>query len=204
LFTHQLSHLWIDLRDLRDAFMREHNSDYFENSRQATYLQQEYAVKNPRQFAGYDEHCWGFSAGDGPGWTKRTVGGVEREFFGYYSRGVPFGPDDGTVAPWAVVASLPFAPEIVIPTICHLSGMNLGGQDRQYGFKPSFNQSFPVEKSSTGWWVTPYYFGVDQGPVALMIENHRSGLIWNLMHRCPYVVAGLRKAGFKGGWLETA
>ncbi len=201
LFTHQLSHLWIDFRDIRDAFMRERNSDYFQNSREATYLQQEYAVKNPRQFAGYDEHCWGFSASDGPGWTKRTVGKVAREFFGYIARGAPDGPDDGTVAPWAVVASLPFAPEIVIPTVCHLSGMNLGGQDRQYGFRPSFNQSFAVEKSATGWWVTPYYFGIDQGPVALMIENYRSGLIWNLMRRCPYVVAGLRKAGFKGGWL---
>ncbi len=201
LFTHQLSHLWIDFRDIRDAYMRERNSDYFQNSRQATYVQQEYAVKNPRQFAGYDEHCWGFSAGDGPGWTKRTVDAVEREYYGYYARGAPYGPDDGTIAPWTVVASLPFAPEIVIPTVCHLSGLNLGGQDRQYGFKPSFNQSFPVETSPTGWWVTPYYFGIDQGPVALMIENHRSGLIWNLMRRCPYVVAGLRKAGFTGGWL---
>jgi hypothetical protein len=201
LFTHQLSQLWIDFRDIRDAYMRERDSDYFKNSREATYVQQEYAVKNPSQFAGYGEHCWGFSAGDGPGWKKRVVNGVERTFFGYIARGVPFGPDDGTVAPWAVVASLPFAPDIVIPTVCHLSGMKLGGQDWQYGFKPSFNESFPVEESPTGWWVTPCYFGIDQGPVALMIENYRSGLIWNLMRRCPYSVAGLRKAGFKGGWL---
>ena len=80
LFTHQLPHLWIDFRGIRDAFMREHNSDYFDNSRQATYVQQMYAVKNPMQFAGYNEHCWGFTAGDGPGWTTRKVGGSRGGF----------------------------------------------------------------------------------------------------------------------------
>ncbi len=201
LFTHQMSHLWIDFRGIRDAFMRDHSSDYFENSRQATFVQQAYAVHNPMQFLGYGEHCWGFTACDGPGWVKRVVGGVERQFFDYNARGAPFGPDDGTVAPWVVVASLPFAPEIVVPTVCHLSGLKLGGQDRRYGFKPSFNQTFHVEDSPTGWWVTPYYFGIDQGPVALMIENYRSGLVWDVMRRCPYIVAGLQRAGFTGGWL---
>ena len=102
LFTHQLSHLWIDFRGIRDAFMRDRGSDYFENSRQATFVQQAYAVHNPMQFVGYGEHCWGFTACDGPGWVKRVVGGVERQFFDYIARGAPFGPDDGTVAPWVV------------------------------------------------------------------------------------------------------
>jgi hypothetical protein len=200
LFTHQLSHLWIDFRGLRDAFMRDHGSDYFENSRQATFVQQEYAVRNPLGFAGYGEHCWGFTACDGPGWVKRVVNGVEREFFDYYARGAPFGPDDGTVAPWVVVASLPFAPEIVIPAVRHLAGLNLG-MTRPYGFKPSFNQSFAVPDSPTGWWITPYHFGIDQGPVVLAVENYRTGLIWEVMRRCPYIVTGLRRAGFTGGWL---
>jgi hypothetical protein len=201
LFTHQLSHLWIDFRGLRDAFMRDHQSDYFENSRQATFVQQAYAMHNPLQFAGYGEHCWGFTACDGPGWIKRVVDGVEREFFDYMARGAPFGPDDGTVAPWVVVASLPFAPEIVVPASRHFARLNLGGEIKRYGFKPSFNQTFRVEDSPTGWWVTPYYFGIDQGPVILMIENYRSGLIWDIMRRCPAVVTGLRRAGFTGGWL---
>jgi hypothetical protein len=81
LFTHQLSHLWIDFRGLRDAFMRDRGSDYFENSRQATYVQQTYAIHNPMQFEGYGEHCWGFTACDGLGWVKRVVDGVERQFF---------------------------------------------------------------------------------------------------------------------------
>jgi Uncharacterized protein conserved in bacteria len=70
LFTHQLSHMWIDFRGIRDEFMRTHGSDYFENSRQATFVQQEYAIRNPGNFVGYGEHCWGFTASDGPGWGK--------------------------------------------------------------------------------------------------------------------------------------
>jgi hypothetical protein len=201
LFTHQLSHLWIDFRGIRDGFVRDRGSDYFKNSRQATFVQQEHAVRNPMQFVGYGKNCWGFTACDGPGWVKGTVGGVERQFFGYAARGAPFGPDDGTVAPWVVIASLPFAPEVVVPTVCRCAGLELDGQDRRYGFKRSFNQTFRIDDSPTGWWVTPYDFGIDQGPVALMIENYRSGLLWNVMRRCPYIVDGLRRAGFKGGWL---
>jgi hypothetical protein len=201
LFTHQLSHLWIDFRGLRDAFMRERGCDYFENSRRATFVQQAYAVHNPLQFAGYGTNCWGFTACDGPGWVKRVVNGTERQFFDYIARGAPFGPDDGTVAPWVVVASLPFAPEIVIPTVRSLASVKLGGHHRPYGFRCAFNQTFHVDDSTSAWWVTPYQFGIDQGPVVLMIENYRTGLIWNTMRRCPYVVAGLRRAGFTGGWL---
>jgi hypothetical protein len=58
-----------------------------------------------------------------------------------------------------------------------------------------------VPESETGWWVTPYHFGIDQGPIVLMIENYRTGLIWNITRRSPYIKAGLRRAGFQGGWL---
>lgn len=75
------------------------------------------------------------------------------------------------------------------------------GMTGKYGFKPSFNQSFVVPDSSTGWWITPYHFGIDQGPIVLMIENYRTGLLWNIMRRCPAVVTGLSRAGFSGGWL---
>ncbi len=199
LFTHQFSHIWIDFRAIQDAFMRDHGSDYFLNSRQATYVQQAYAMDNPMQWAGYGEHCWGFTACDGPGWMKKCIAGVERDFFDYNARGAPLGPDDGTVAPWVVVASLPFAPEIVTPTVRHFAAMDLGPTHR-HGFRPSFNRTF-VTDTAPGFWVSPYHFGIDQGPIALMIENHRSGLIWNLMRRCPPIVTGLRRAGFTGGWL---
>jgi hypothetical protein len=200
LFTHQLSHLFIDFRGLHDAFMRDHGSDYFENSRQATYVHQEYAIRNPLEFAGYGPNCWGITATDGPGWERRTLNGVERQFYDYYARGAPYGPDDGTIAPWVAIASLPFAPEIVRPTIRGFAELNLG-LTKRYGFKPSFNETYTMAESVTGWWVTPYHFGIDQGPVVLMIENYRSGLVWNIMRRSPYVGAGLRRAGFQGGWL---
>lgn len=199
LFTHQLSHLWIDFRGIQDAFMRAHGLDYFENSRRATYVQQQYAIRNPLEFEGYGEFCWGLTASDGPGWTVRMLNGIERRFFDYLARGAPYGPDDGTIAPWAVVASLPFVPEIVLPTILHFDQMDLG-MLRPYGFKATFNQTFAVEGSQRGWR-SPWHFGIDQGPIVLMIENYRSGLLWSLMRRCPYVVTGLRRAGFTNGWL---
>ena len=67
LFMHQLSHVWIDFRGIQDDFMRRHGIDYFENSRRATYVQQQYAIRNPRGFAGYGEYDWGITASNGPG-----------------------------------------------------------------------------------------------------------------------------------------
>jgi hypothetical protein len=199
LFTHQLSHLWIDFRGIRDPFMKERGIDYFENSRRATYVQQQYAIRNPLEFEGYGQNCWGITASDGPGWVTRKLKGIERQFYNYIARGVPYGPDDGTIAPWAVIASLPFAPEIVLPTIRHCESLDLGMRDR-YGFKATFNQTFRMD-GGKGYWVSPYHFGIDQGPVALSIDNYRTGFLWDLMRRCPAIVTGLRRAGFVGGWL---
>ncbi len=199
LFTHQLSHLFIDFRGIRDAFMRTKGIDYFENSRRATYVQQRYAISNPLQFQMYGEFCWGFTACDGPGWLTRTIDGVKRNFYDYVARGAPFGPDDGTIAPWVAVASLPFAPEIVLPTIEQFHALDLGTMD-SYGFKASFNPTFEVEGSRCGW-VSPHYFGIDQGPLVLMIENYRTGLLWSITKRCPFITEGLRRAGFSDGWL---
>jgi hypothetical protein len=199
LFTHQLSHLWIDFRGIQDEFMRVRGLDYFENSRRASYVQQQYAIRNPLEFEGYGKYCWGLTASDGPGWTVRMVKGIERRFFDYLARGAPYGPDDGTLAPWAVAASLPFAPEIVLPTLKQLDRMDLG-MLRPYGFKATFNRTFSVGEDGGGW-VSPWHFGIDQGPIVLMIENYRSGLLWEVMRRCPYVATGLRRAGFTHGWL---
>jgi hypothetical protein len=201
LFVHQFSHLWVDFRGIRDAFMRSREIDYFENSRRATFVQQRYAARNPRRFKGYGESCWGITASEGPGPAKRRVGGVMRSFFDYRARGAPYGPDDGTLAPWAAIASLPFAPEIVVPTIRHLQQVHADTMSA-YGFLGSFNPTFPARKGRG--WIAPLYLGLNEGPVVLMIENHRTGLIWRLTKRCPYLVSGLRRAGFRGGWLGEA
>ena len=183
--------------------MREKGIDYFENSRRATLVQQQYAMRNPGGWKHYGEYCWGITASDGPGPVSILVEGVKRKFFDYVGRGVPFCPDDGTIAPWAVAASLPFAPEIVLPTLRHLTELHLREKNR-YGFKATFNPTFPVKDGEPCGWVSQWHFGLNQGPIVLMIENYRNGFLWQLMRRCPYVIQGLRRAGFTNGWLAGA
>jgi hypothetical protein len=97
--------MWIDFRGIQDEFMREKGIDYFENSRRATYAQQQYAIRNPLDYKGYNDRCWGITASDGPGPTCVKIEGVERHFFDYTARGIPYGPDDGTIAPRDRLAS---------------------------------------------------------------------------------------------------
>ncbi|MEP7345795.1 MAG: glucoamylase family protein [Gemmatimonadaceae bacterium] len=201
LFTHQLSHVWIDFRGIKDPFMRARGIDYFENSRRATYVQQQHGIRNPGGFAHYSDLCWGITASDGPGDISRLIDGVQRHFLDYYARAVPDGPDDGTIAPWGVVASLPFAPEIVLTTVEDFIRHKRAG-DHRYGFKATFNPTFPDPEGRPNGWVSPYHFGINVGPIVTMIENYQSGLVWQLMRECPHVVRGLRAAGFTGGWLS--
>jgi hypothetical protein len=203
LFIHQMSHLWLDFRGIRDDFNRKTGIDYFENSRRATYVQRQYGIENPRGFAHYHRYGWGLTASDGPGPAVLEVNGIRREFYDYIARGAPFGPDDGTISPWAVVASLPFAPEIVIETVRHaIERLNLKGRS-PYGFDASFNSTFPGTNRNRHGWVSPWIFGLNQGPIILMIENYQSELIWKSIQKCRYIVEGLRRAGFRGGWLES-
>jgi hypothetical protein len=201
LFIHQLSHVWVDFRSIQDEYMRGKGIDYFENSRRATYVQRRYAIHNPGQFDAYGENCWGITASDGPGPATRLIKGKKRHFFSYLARGVPDGPDDGTIAPWAVVASLPFAPEIVQPVLRWFDDLSLRVPDT-YGYKATFNPTFLGEAADAPGWVSPWHLGLNQGPIVLMIENYRSDLLWRLLRQCPYLVRGLRRAGFAGGWLE--
>ena len=203
LFMHQLSHVWIDFRGIQDAFMRQHAIDYFENSRRATYVNQEYSIRNPKGFRDYGRYAWGITASNGPGPLTRRVRGVTRRFLRYAARGVPYGPDDGTLAPWAVVASLPFAPEMVLPTLEHCSRA-YPKMENEYGLVCSFNPTFPSGRAGRSGWISKDHFALDQGPVVLMIENYRSGLIWRLMRNCSYIVEGLRRADFMGGWLTAS
>jgi hypothetical protein len=130
------------------------------------------------------------------------INGEKRRFFGYVARGAPEGPDDGSLAPWAVAASLPFAPEIVAPALRYFETLKLR-EGNPYGFKATFNATIGERSHPPQLWVSPFHFGINQGPIVLMIENFRSGLIWSLMRQCPYIVVGLDRAGFTGGWLGT-
>jgi hypothetical protein len=200
LFIHQYSHMWIDFRGIQDAFMRDHDLDYFENSRRATLIQQQYAIANPLQFEGYGQHFWGLTASDGPAWTTKKINGIERTFYDYLARGAPFGPDDGTIAPWAVMASLPFAPDTVQATLENIQ-RNYPEMLDKYCFKCSFNPTFTAEDPAIPSWTSEFHFGINLGPIVTMVENHLTGLPWDLMRQCPYITSGLRKAGFQNGWL---
>ncbi len=200
LFIHQYSHCWLDLRGIQDAFMRDKGIDYFENSRRATYAQRAYAIRNPLEFAGYGTNFWGLTASDGPGWTTRRIEGIDRTFFDYIARGTPYGPDDGTIAPWAVAASLPFASEIVLPAIRHLQDAYPQASGN-YCFRCSINPTYSSESEAGLPWTSDYHFGINLGPVVMMCENFRSGLPWQLMRTCPAINTGLRRAGFSNGWL---
>jgi hypothetical protein len=198
LFIHHLSHMWIDFRGIQDEYMRGKAINYFENSRRAVYVQQQYAMRNPKKYDGYGRFSWGITASDGPGPAVQRVNGKKVKFHAYLARGVPHGPDDGTLSPWAVAASLPFAPEVVLPTLRRINE-DYPDITSKYGFKCSYNPTFRAGKRKG--WVSQGYYGLDQGPIVMMIENYRSGMIWRLMRRCPYIVNGLRLAGFSGGWL---
>ena len=183
LFVHQTAHCWIDFRGIADGYMRARGSDYFENSRRATYVHRTYAMRNPRGFSGYGENCWGFSASTGP---------ASGRFHGYRARGAPFGPDDGTIAPWVIAASLPFTPELVLPALSHLEPLTL----TEHGVGACFNHTY------SGAWVARDSYAIDHGPAVLMLENYRSGLLWRLMRQSPHIKRGLERAGFTGGWLD--
>ena len=189
LFGHQFSQAFLDLRGLVDAYMEKKGIDYFENSRRATYVQRQYAIDNPHGWVGYDALCWGVTACDGPPSSLNFDG---KKFLGYAGRGTS-GPknnyfDDGTIAPYGPLCSLPFAPEIVLPTIKSMvekHGERLWGK---YGLPDSFNL--------TAKWFDDDFLGLDQGPLLIMVENFRTGLIWNYVMKDPVIQTGLRRLGF--------
>jgi hypothetical protein len=211
MFGHQYTHIWIDLRGIKDEFMWPQGMDYFENSRRAVLAQRAYAIRNPLDWKGYGPNIWGLTASDGPGDYELYYLGQKRRFHSYAARGIglDYVVDDGTIAPTAVLGSLPFAPEVVIPAVQTMHkryGRHIYGK---YGFVDAFNPSFDYDvplrhgRRVRGiGWVDTEYLGIDQGPIISMIENHRSELIWSVMKRNEYVRRGLKRAGFEGGWLE--
>lgn len=202
LFGHQYSHSWIDFRGIKDSYMREKGIDYFENSRRATITHQAYAKENPKKLNGYSEYIWGFTASDGPADEERSIDGVRRHFFTYGARGVSadWVNDDGTIAPTAVGGSIAFAPEICVPALKTMRN-RVPALWTNYGFLDAFNLTYITDKTPNGW-VDRDYLGIDQGPIVIMVENLRSELVWNVMKKNLYIVTGLKRAGFTGGWLE--
>ncbi len=214
LFGHQYSHVWIDFRGIQDDYMRA----------QGDRLLREHAPRGLRA-AGLRDRQPGAAgratartSGASPPATGRptstlTYNGSPRRFYTYAGRGAgaTFTIDDGTIAPTAAASSLPFAPEIAIPAVRAMYERYGDDLWSTYGFLDAFNPTFTFDVTpamgrivpGVGWFDTDY-LGLDQGPIVAMIENYRSGFVWSLMRKNPYVVAGLRRAGFTGGWLDHA
>lgn len=205
LFGHQFSHCWIDFWGIADGYMRGKGIDYFENSRRATYSQQAYGAKNPDGYRGYSKDVWGITPCDGPGDTAFVVDGRERKFISYAGRGVSFdwSLDDGTLAPTGPGGSVAFAPEICIPALKAMRAEYSSHLWSEYGFFDAFNPTFVTPATGPEGWFDHDYLGIDQGPIAIMIENLRDGFVWIVMRKNPYIMEGLRRAGFSGGWLKA-
>ncbi|HUH73005.1 MAG TPA: glucoamylase family protein [Chitinophagales bacterium] len=204
LFIHQMSQIWLDFKGIHDSFNQKIGIDYFENSGRATQIQQLYAIDNPLNYPHYGKNGWGFTASEGPGPATRVVDGVKRKFYDYIARGAPYGPDDGTISPWAVVTSLPFLPKEILSTMNHAIGqLEDYDEHHEYGFDASFNLSFRDKKDKSKSWISEWQFGLNQGPIILMIENYKTGLIWDIIKNSPHIIDGLQKAGFTGGWLDS-
>ena len=167
LFLAHYSFLGLDPRGLADD-----HADYGEQVRAHALVNRAHCIANPGGFAGYGPNCWGLTASDS------TVG---------YSAHSPTN-DIGVVTPTAAVASMPFVPEEAMAALRHFvddRGETLWGP---FGLADAFTPD--------GAWVAPGTLAIDQGPIVVMLENHRSGLIWDLFMSVPEVQTGLFKLGF--------
>jgi hypothetical protein len=204
LFGHQYSHIYIDFKGIKDPYMQNKGIDYAENTRRATLANQAYCIRNPNQFVGYSALEWGLTACDGPAYDKRVWMGKEINFQEYRARGAAATNivDDGTIAPTAAGGSLPYAPEICLPTLEFLWNTYHEKLVGEFGFKDAFNRTYTFNENHQEGWFDKDYLGIDQGPILLQMENFQTGLIWKVMKKNPYIKKGLIKAGFSGGWLK--
>jgi hypothetical protein len=175
LYAHIYSHCWIDFRHIADAYMNNHSTTYFENSRRAALAQLAYCIADPMSEVGYSSNVWGLSASDGPN--------------GYAVHGIPpTGFDDGTIAPMAAGGGMAFTPEYSGPTLSYFYSHFRPHLWTAYGFHDAFN----LGKQ----WYDVDELGIDQGPIVIMIENYRTQCPWQLFMQNQEVQTGLQRAGF--------
>lgn len=167
MFFSHFSFMGLDPRHLKDRY-----ANYWEQMRAHALINYEHCVRNPNKHQGYGPNCWGLTASDGNE--------------GYAA----FQPiwDKGVIAPTAAIASMPYVPEQSLRALHHFYGMGTRLW-RQYGFVDAFNKEAD--------WFGDDYLAIDQGPIVVMIENYRTGLLWRLFMSCPEVQSGLRALDFE-------
>jgi hypothetical protein len=167
LFFAHYSFLGLDPRNLEDQY-----ANYWIQNRNHALIHQQYAIDNPKNYVGYGAAAWGLTASDS---------------HNGYSAHSPTN-DLGVITPTAALSSLPYTPELSLEAMkyfYYIMGDKLWGE---YGFFDAYN--------ATEDWYANSYLAIDQGPIVIMIENHRTGLLWDLFMENPEVIAGLEKLGF--------
>jgi hypothetical protein len=175
LFFSHYSFCGLDPRGLKDRY-----ADYWAQNVNHVRINYEHCVANPGKFKGYGARCWGLTASDDPDG---------------YSAHAPDN-DNGTVSPTAALSSLPYAPQEVMRALRYFLSEQGGRIWGQYGFVDAF-----CEQRN---WFANTFLAIDQGPIVVMIENQRSGLLWKLFMSVQEVQAGLRRLDFSSPWLERA
>jgi hypothetical protein len=153
--------------------LKDRYADYWEQNTNHTLINYEHCVRNPNHFKGYSDSCWGLTASD-------TYNG--------YSAHAPDN-DNGTISPTAALSAFPYTPDKSMKALRHFY-YGLGDKIwSEYGFVDAFNE--------TQNWVAKSHLAIDQGPIIVMIENYRTGLLWKLFMSCPEITGGLNKLGVK-------
>jgi hypothetical protein len=168
LFWSHYSFLGLDPHNLKDRY-----ADYWRHNVNHTLINRQYCIENPKKFKGYGENCWGLTA-------SYSVNG--------YAAHSP-NEDLGVISPTAALSSFPYTPDESMKVVRHLYE-DLGDKVfGEYGFYDAFSEHHN--------WYLPRYLAIDQGPAVVMIENHRSGLLWKLFMSCPEVQVAKKKLGFE-------
>jgi hypothetical protein len=175
LFWSHYSYLGLDPRGLKDRY-----ADYWEHNKNHTLIDYEWCVENPKKYKGYGADSWGLTA--------------SYSVKGYSGHAPGLDKDLGVISPTAALSSMPYTPEQSLRAMKHWY-KNLGEKVYgTYGFYDAF--------SETENWFPKRYLAIDQGPIVVMMENHRTGLLWRLFMGCPEVQEGLKKLGFQSPHLR--
>ncbi|HEY9364278.1 MAG TPA: glucoamylase family protein [Chitinophagaceae bacterium] len=175
LFWAHYSYLGLDPRGLKDRY-----ADYWQENRNQALINYAWCVENPKHYKGYGRESWGLSAS------------YSVKFYAAHAPGP--NNDLGVISPTAALSSMPYTPEQSMAAMRHWYTDMKNKLWGPYGFYDAFSEEAN--------WYPVKYLAIDQGPAVVMMENYRSGLLWELFMSCPEVKKGLKKLGFESPWLQ--
>ncbi len=175
LFWAHYSYLGLDPRGLKDKY-----ADYWKDNTNHALIHYRWCVNNPKGFKGYGPDSWGLTS--------------SYSMKGYSGHAPTDRRDLGVISPTAALSSFPYTPKESMAAMKNWYNNKKDKLWGPYGFYDAFNE--------TENWYTPRYLAIDQGPIVVMMENYRSGLLWNLFMSCPEIKVGLNKLGFESPWLK--